>query len=69
MSLLQQMQIEWECDREQMRQERERERHEAMAQEERLAAESQEDRSLLKSLFGKTQSNMTTPPPPHTKPA
>ncbi len=56
MSLFQQMQIE----RERERQERDRERQEAMAREERLAAESREDRSLLKSLLGQSQSSMTT---------
>ncbi len=48
MSLFQQMQIE-----------RDRERQEAMTREERLAAESREDRSLLKSLLAQSQSSMT----------
>ncbi len=51
---------ERERDREQMCQERERERQEAMAREECLAAESWEDRSLVKSRLGQSQSNMTT---------
>ncbi len=60
MSLFQQMQIEQEHDQQQMHLERERERQEAMAQEERLAAESQENHILLKNLLSKTHSSTTT---------